>query len=246
MVWTHQSHHSVTVRWHEGETGERAYVKWGEYDHSIHTPLQWYHFYTKCTGLFFKLVNSFYCQRMSLPLCFFPPCVSPTSSRTHQKGRGEEKAAGSLRWLRRETTRFSHYSSVLSKLCQWMPVNTVPFLMWQVGVPCCWAHWVLCCGSSPQILVPEAAVSADSSHSRSLTAVTEVSESLNPLPSAGCICLARRPLAHKSHKDGRRSLKHFSWSLTKLSKANISIELCFNTFDKRNRLFENCWQWGMY
>lgn len=67
----------------------------------------------------------------------------------------------------------------------------------QVVVPCYWAHWVLCCDSSPDALVvPGAAVSAGSSHSRGLTAATQASEFLTPLPSAGSTCLAREPLTH--------------------------------------------------
>lgn len=58
---------------------------------------------------------------------------------------------------------------------------------------------MLCCGSSPDVLVdPQAAGSAGSSYSRGLIAVSQASESLTPLPSEGSTFLARGPLTNKT------------------------------------------------
>lgn len=69
---------------------------------------------------------------------------------------------------------------------------------------------MLCCGSAPDVpVVPEAAVSADSSHSHILTAVTPASVSLTPLLSAGSTCPAQGPLTH--NKQTVNSVDGYLW-----------------------------------
>lgn len=56
-----------------------------------------------------------------------------------------------------------------------------------------------CCGFFAVVLVGlEAVVSAGSSHSHGLPAVTPTSESLIPLPFAGSTCLAQGPVRNTS------------------------------------------------